>query len=415
MIKGKLRPILQPYYMKRFQCIGSSCEDCCCEGWRVTLDQATYHKYRKCSDINLQSKLQKQVTRIRTNASEYNYAKIRLTEEDICPFLDEKRLCSIQRKLGEKYLSITCTAYPRITNLVGETMERSLTLSCPEAARLILLNPSLMEFDGDEEDSSIRNAIAYTINSNDFHMLQQPGKYFWDMRIFIITLLQERSYPLWQRIIILGFFCQKLTELARQGKSHDIPETIGLYTRRIQTGAYCEALKTVSNNTVIQMELLSILTNYRLESGMKSRRFLDCFNDFSRGIGYLAKDDEESLAQRYEEAAVKYYQTFMDQHAYIMENYLVNYVFKELFPVQGQKHIFDNYVLLVVHFSLIKMLLTGMAAFYKNEFSIDHVIKVFQSFSKEIEHNKAYLVAVIEFLEKNQLNTMPYMAALIKN
>lgn len=415
MIQGKTRPVLQPHYMKKFQCIGSSCEDCCCQGWKVVIDQATYHKYRKCSDSNLQSKLQKQVTRIRTNASECNYAKIRLTTDNICPFLDEKKLCSIQRKLGEEYLSITCTAYPRITNLVGETMERSLTVSCPEAARLILSNPSLMEFDGDKGDSSVRNSIAYAINPDNFHMSRQPSKYFWSMRIFIITLLQERSYPLWQRIIILGFFCQKLTELASQGKSPDIPNTINLYTQRIQTGAYCEALKTVPNNIVVQMELLIIFTNFRMKKSVKSQRFLDCFDAFSKGIGYSAKDGEEQLAQRYEEAVVKYYQPFMEQHEYIMENYLVNYVFKELFPVQGQKHIFDNYVLLVVHFAMIKMLLIGMAAFYKSEFSMDHVIKVFQSFSKEIEHNKAYLAAVIEFLEKNQFNTMPYMGALIKN
>ena len=43
-----------------------------------------------------------------------------------------------------------CSAYPRVMNVVDDVLQRSLDLSCPEAARMVLLDPNPMEFDDDE-------------------------------------------------------------------------------------------------------------------------------------------------------------------------------------------------------------------------------------------------------------------------
>jgi len=36
--------IIQPNYAGRFQCVGSTCEDTCCSGWRVSIDDEDYRK-----------------------------------------------------------------------------------------------------------------------------------------------------------------------------------------------------------------------------------------------------------------------------------------------------------------------------------------------------------------------------------
>ena len=46
----KKRRVLMPQYMAKFRCIGSECEDSCCVGWRVTVDEDTYKKYRRVKD-----------------------------------------------------------------------------------------------------------------------------------------------------------------------------------------------------------------------------------------------------------------------------------------------------------------------------------------------------------------------------
>jgi len=64
---------------------------------------------------------------------------------------------------------------------------------------------------------------------------------------------------------------------------------------------------------------------------------------------------------------------------------------------------------------MIKMHLIGMAGFHKENFAVEHVIQLIQSFSKTIEHNVQYLRDVKELLKKHEFTTMAYMSILIKN
>ena len=411
----KTRKLLQPQYLDQFHCIGPACEDSCCIGWRVTIDKSTYQRYRECSDAELCDQMQKKVTRNRTNANPDNYAKMKLNADGSCPFINEESLCAIQKKLGEEYLSVTCTTYPRITNTINDRLEKSLTVSCPEAARLVLLNSGLMEFDEVAADSGIRNSKGTSINTGNAKMAHRPQKYFWEMRIFTISVLQNREYPLWQQLIIIGMFYNKLNQLIAEAKVHEIPQLIGKYANMILEGVFKEELQHIPNETTIQMELLKELADEKIFAGVNNKRFLECFTEFLHGIQYFAEATKEEVGKQYTKAYTNYYQPYMAEHEYVLENYLVNYVFKNVFPLNGEKHVFDNYVMLIVQYSMIKMLLIGMAGFHKENFKTDHVVKLIQSFAKTIEHNNIYLKNVFTLLKSNKFTTMAYMAILIKN
>ena len=174
----KTRKLLQPQYVSQFHCIGPACEDSCCIGWRVQIDKDTYKRYRECSDKELRERMDEKVTRHRTNPSDSNYAKIKLNPNSHCPFIDEDKLCAIQRKLGEEYLSVTCTNYPRTANTINGVTEKSLTMSCPEAARKALLNPSLMTFDEAEESVTVRNSEGKQIDTANSKIAHKPERYF---------------------------------------------------------------------------------------------------------------------------------------------------------------------------------------------------------------------------------------------
>src|SRR5208282_1770811 len=93
-------------------------------------------------------RLRELVTINAASSSDDNYARIAQSGYG-CPFLAEG-WCSIQKKLGEAFLPMTCATYPRLVNVVDDVMQRSLDLSCPEAARIVLLDPDPMQFDEDE-------------------------------------------------------------------------------------------------------------------------------------------------------------------------------------------------------------------------------------------------------------------------
>ena len=122
----------------------------------------------------------------------------------------------------------------------------------------------------------------------------------------------------------------------------------------------------------------------------------------------------ENIAARYKEAYVSFYKPFMEEHGYIFENYLVNHVFKNLFPCGGRKSVFDEYVSMVLHYALIKMHLIGMAAFHQ-VLTPDLAVRLIQTFSRTVEHNRTYLNRIEDLLKNNGFATLPYMAILIRN
>ena len=71
----------------------------------------------------------------------------------IVHLLDESNLCSIQKRFGEDYLPDTCQTFPRRRVDFDEINVKTLSLSCPEAARLCLTKNS-MEINSDEKQEN---------------------------------------------------------------------------------------------------------------------------------------------------------------------------------------------------------------------------------------------------------------------
>ena len=408
------RPLLTPQYMRRFMCIGSQCEDTCCFGWRVDIDAANNRKYRRVTDPELLQELDSCIERNRSHPGEQNYARLKKDRGKACPFLNEESLCRIQLRLGEEFLSDICVTYPRVANLVNNVLEKSATMSCPEAARLALLNPEEMEFDELVEPVETRNIINRQIDTHGLAVAKRAERYFWELRIFTIQVLQNRNYFLAERLIVLGMFYQRVQNQIDAGQVEEIPRIIARYTNLIAGDELRAELAAIPAQVTIQMQLMKELADERMVKGVSSRTYLECFAQFLLGVQYTEEATVDEVAARYQEAEATYYRPFMAGHEYILENYLVNYVFKNLFPLGGGKNLFDNYVMMVVHYALIKMHLIGMAAFNRG-LTEEVVIKLIYSFARAVEHNPPYLRHVLRLLKDNGYDTMAYMAILIKN
>jgi lysine-N-methylase len=414
MITKKMTTLV-PQYMNSFSCIGSDCEDTCCAGWQVPIDKAMYKKYGRVHDKELTPLLDKKVKKNGQNSTFENFASMELDANQRCSFLSEQNLCRIQLKLGEGYLSNICSTYPRTSNLVNNVLETSATMSCPEIARLALLNANKMEFDMKEEPVQIRNMIIKQLDTNSEKNTDDVKKYFWELRSFTIQLLQNRSHYLWERLIILGIFYQKLEECVQNEWHEQIPQLISTYESHLEEGTLKRSLENLPTKHTFQLKLIKEIIDTRQLRSIKSQRYLDCFSETLQGIKYTDESLLEDISDHYQRAYDDYYLPFMKEHEYILENYMVNYVYKNLFPVARRNNIFEEYIMLIVHYSMIKMHLIGMAGYWKNEFTLEHVIKLIQSYAKTTEHSPLYLQAIIELLKKNDINTMTHMAILIKN
>ncbi len=165
-----------PDYLKEFKCIASQCEDTCCAGWEVVIDEDSYKKYKKAKG--------EFGKRLRSEIIHREGENIFTLKGDNCAFLNENKMCDLYTELGEESLCYTCKMYPRHIEEFGNLREIGISLSCPEAARLILKNNKKVGFEVSEiqEEITSYNDIDALLFINllqcrkvIFHILQNPS------------------------------------------------------------------------------------------------------------------------------------------------------------------------------------------------------------------------------------------------
>jgi lysine-N-methylase len=403
---------LQPRSYHDFRCIGADCEDTCCVGWAVNVDQRTYEAYQRCDDPELGPSLHGLVVINAENASVENYAKITLSGS-ACPFLAEG-LCSIQKKLGEEYLSIMCASYPRVIKQVDDVQQRSLDLSCPEAARLVLLDPAPIEFD----ETVLSTAGA----SSD-----QPYQYFRESRSLVIWLLQNRKHSLWKRLAILASLCDQLHAVASTGQRTETLDLLDACRDAVDRGLFDEALNSHRAQPAAQLGVVLELIVDRIGSDFTAPRFFECYREFMAGVDWTTDSSMTDLGRRYAAAHSESYVPLIKQHEYILEHYLVSYVHRTLFLLAPQESdpnpsvsdsavsIRDQCLLMLAHYGIVQTILIGVAGFHGTKFDVKHVLKVIQSSAKTFEHSLAFPPRALQILAKKGIANCASLAILLLN
>ena len=133
---------LKPHFYDKFVCTAGACPDTCCAGWQIMIDEESLDRYGKEKG--------EFGTRLRNSIDweeECFYQNDRR-----CAFLNEKNLCDLYKALGPDALCDTCRMYPRHTEEYEGLRELSLSLSCPEAAKMILSCQEPVHFVEEEDE-----------------------------------------------------------------------------------------------------------------------------------------------------------------------------------------------------------------------------------------------------------------------
>ncbi len=135
-----------PDYYPEFRCIAGECEDTCCAGWQIMIDRSSLRKYRKWKGPyrwNLLGKV------------DWIHGAFRRDKQNRCAFLNEENLCEMYKNMGEGALCRTCKLFPRHIEEYENVREVSLSISCPEAARILFARQEpvrFREFEREEAD-----------------------------------------------------------------------------------------------------------------------------------------------------------------------------------------------------------------------------------------------------------------------
>ena len=117
-----------PSYYKKFSCIADACPDTCCAGWQIMIDDKKPEQIPPFSGIFPES-VHNDINWKEHAFRQYGHR---------CAFLNEENLCDMYIEAGSGMLCDTCRRYPRHIEEFEGIREISLSLSCPEAARIIL-------------------------------------------------------------------------------------------------------------------------------------------------------------------------------------------------------------------------------------------------------------------------------------
>jgi lysine-N-methylase len=412
--------LLKPEYSESFRCIGPACEDSCCEEWTIHVDQSTFEKYKALPAGPLRTIVDENIQRISEETSAKGgsavsaFAQIRMNADRNCPLLSADGLCRMQSEHGEAFLSHMCATYPRIVSSIGGLTEKALSLSCPEAARLVLLRPQLAMSFVEIDESPTREETA----SGDDTWLP----HFWTIRDFALALVRNRVYPLWQRLFLVGLFSSRFDAIAPGDLGKSVPQLLDDFAAAVASRNLQASMETLPVDHAQQLDVVLRLAGMLLHRSNLRPRFLECIQAFTQGIGNGPTATLESLTACYAEAHDYHFAPFFERHPYILENYLINTIFRCRFPFGrdwarngSAPSMSREFALLTAQFALIKGLLIGVAGFHRDGLSTDHVVHTFQAASKHFEHHTEFLTQAHALLVESRMDGALGMAILLRN
>ena len=368
-----------PEYFKDFKCIASKCEDTCCAGWGIVIDDATYDRYK-----NVQGEFG---DRLRSEIVHEAGENIFVLKGNNCPFLNEEKTCDIYINIGEENLCYTCQQYPRYTEEFGSLREVGISLSCPEAARIMLNNSKKVEFELSENNEVVSS--YNDINAQLFIELLQSRK-------IVMDIIQDRTIDLRKRAVVALLFVDEIQEKIDESEIKEIKSVREKYLDK----GFLE-------------ELINELEEYRDNEGSKYDDMHEYFKVF-KDLKHITPDDPLGLndALRY------FWQTDEDEELYIIkhrqfeeyykdklykfENILVYFVFRYF-----MKAVFDYDILAKIKTALVSYMIIRELAVVRyienNEFTDEDMVDIAHTYSKDIEHLEENIEALSELFETNDV------------
>jgi lysine-N-methylase len=391
-----------------FSCTGPACEDTCCSGWSIPVDSLTLEKWSEHPGFSV---IEKRLNIV--NEKEKSHACAATIKQndknDNCMFLDGDRLCLLQKNYGHEFLGYTCKKYPREESRVDLVPEMSLTLSCPESARLQLSTKDGLNLDlHDVTDTP--GPFFRTVISKDSPPLTSGNRLA--LRVFALGMIQNRKFSVCNRLILLGLFSEALQkELSMPDSS---PEGVAESFRKLQESSDNSSISSLFKDAPRafekKLEFSTILLKTIEPYSKRHAVYNSFFTSWMNAVNF--KISESSIdSSVYKKCRQEYLSGFTFD--YILENYLFHRVFSVQFPVKNNSTL-EEFFKIALAFCLIREHIIGM---YHNPMEVNEnrIITLIQSFTRNHDHAKALQKSIHDILDAAEINSLAHFCILIND
>ncbi len=397
MKKIKTQEIMAaPSYYKKFQCAASKCKDTCCQSWQISIDRRSWRKYlylirkeRKQNRNDWNDKKTRQWIQKGLDFRTHSFAM----KDGKCVFLDRDSLCRLQRIWGAELLCNICRRYPRHMEVYDGLKEFSLSLSCPEAARMILTEKENLHLDLDYVKKT-RNAMRkraskkrcqdrevflmlLKIRKNFFLILQNQSLSVKDRIIEILEITEkiqtalERGKDCLKREITEYEKNKKRKEILKKNPKNDLSEMKKKEQRYIFMSSCCEVFE--------QLEPIQNKWKKQMQKEWKTL-YVGGLNEYERKRADFQKENTERISEKF--------------LMYFLYVYFLGGVY-------------DGQIETKVKFAILSWLVVREWAIARKEkmgkILLDDWIELSSHYSREIEHSEENLEMIEKMIEKHSM------------
>ncbi len=206
-------------FMSRFRCIGPACEQHCCGGWRIDVDEkhAAMLRVAAGNDGSDRARIRAALVNRRRDAPGKKRSPpgpppqmLKVDGDGNCVLLEPDGRCHIHATLGPALLPDVCTAYPRRVVQIDKRKELTGSISCPEVARQVLLHEDAFEQVPLEREMVPRRMVTYRVDSHD---IRPSLRLMPEIRAFARRRLSDTSRPFAHRLFALSLFAHRTQAL----------------------------------------------------------------------------------------------------------------------------------------------------------------------------------------------------------
>lgn len=362
-----------PHYYNKFHCVAGACLDTCCAGWAIMIDDRSRRRYRTQKG-EFGERLRRSI--------DWNNRSFKQCGRR-CAFLNQDNLCDMYVEAGPEMLCKTCRDYPRHTEEYEGAREISLSLSCEEAARLILGTQEKVRFltkeDNREESYEDFDFLLYTK--------------LMDSRDVIFSFLQNRSMACSLRMAMALGLTHDIQRRIRQDCLYKIDELFDRYKGELAKEAIAVKLADRKIDGSVRFE--------KMLSWFGIFKELEVLNaDWPRYIGTLKKLLFDEGASAYEENRHSFYQYLMEdeeqkkQWELWSEQLLVYFVFTYYCGSVYDGQPYAKMKLAVVSTLLIQEMAQAVFKMREGRLDFSEFVHLSHRFSREVEHSDQNLNAL---------------------
>lgn len=354
-----------PDYYKDFKCIADKCDDTCCAGWEVDVDDDSYEYYKTVT-----GPFGDRIKSVMVPPTEEEEACFTLNNGR-CPFLNDNNLCDLYTELGEDKLCDTCTNYPRFIEEYGSLREIGIALSCKTAGELILKSDKKVTFELTENDEMV--STYNDIDPELYMMLMASRKTAFD-------IAQNRDFDIVMRYCLVLEYAKDIQDMIDKGTLSKIMNIKNNYSSE-------EYLRE-------RTKTFNILHNEEYTRYSYIYEYLKIFDDFeiiNKSWTDMVNHEKEYMYEQSsnEEYKSRYnrFEQYYHEKEYEYEQLLVYFIFRYYLKAVNDDDVFSKVKMAVVSFLIIKDL--DVLRFCDNEgsLSFEEQVDIMHIYSREIEHS----------------------------